>query len=111
MTGGAYKLKTFNPSGNWNASWHPNCNQRLTVTMTMKRVDNQNTIFKWNSGMILKADVDEDNKTVTGYSFAYNNAELTTSGGEGQAVIWRLDGFKRTLSIGNARAAQRLPGG
>jgi hypothetical protein len=93
---GKYKLRTFDSGGVWNASWHPNCNQKLTVTMKMKRVDNQNTTRHWNSGMILKADVDQNTKSVTGYWFAYNHFN------GGDAVIFRMDGFNLATNTGSA---------
>jgi len=93
---GTYKLQKFNPAAVWNASWHPNCDQKLTVVMAMKRLDKQNTFTHWNSGMILKADVDKKDKTVTGYWFAYNKYL------GGTAVIWRLDGFNLSTNSGGS---------
>jgi hypothetical protein len=46
--------------------------------------------------MILKADVDQNTKSVTGYWFAYNHFN------GGDAVIFRLDGFNLATNTGSA---------
>ena len=94
VAGGSYKLKNFNPNGIWNASWHPGCHQRLTATMTMRRVDTSGSHF--NSGMLVKSDVHAQTKTISGYWFGYN------SFGGGQAFILRLDGVNFGSGTGSA---------
>jgi subtilisin family serine protease len=100
---GNWVLQRFNPDNVWNASWHPNCNQKLRVDAVMRRVDAQGkeqTIF-WNSGMILKADVDDKTNAVSGFWFAYNGFSLDEEDRhKGQAVIWRMDNFNLATNSG-----------
>jgi subtilisin family serine protease len=102
VVSGHWALRAFAAGTPWNASWHPNCNEKLTVTARMLRVDSQNnqTIF-YNSGLILKAAVDKQTKSVSGYWFAYNGSDGSPPKA-GQAVIWRMDNYNMATRSGGS---------
>jgi hypothetical protein len=85
VVSGRYKLTQITPGWKASATKAASCNESMTITAKMRRIDTTPDFDGINSGIIYKAQVDTASKTVSGYFAAVSKF------GTGWVGLYRFD--------------------